>query len=368
MKKMLVVKLAILAMVVALGFVMVSCELGEGTGDDGVFAASNGDSVKVSNQTKTDLVAFKGSIEKKNLIGGVRAGATNHALKNGSNLGKDPAQFKMIFITGDQYNKGYNKDTAMFTQMYVFWNGNVGDNSKTYEISQYLGGQYEIQIWNTSNYDVEFRVGGIAGATLGYAPAGMTQTKLRAGAGDYIVYPIFQRHNTLRDTIDTVVPRYDNGNAIGWEVEFGTNKLPVSLNLQSALDKMKIQKLGAACVIIDNQAGSGVRFYQGLIPMVTPSGNYSIMQQQAFTIDMPTSPDGKSFQASRNISNFKVSNMGFEAPVKDQNGETTFTLLTDKVYTITVSGDGAQGSLAASINTASTDDFVMEETIALGKN
>jgi len=363
MKKMLGKNWAILAMIVALGFVMVACD--EGTGDDGIWAESNGDSVKVSNQTKTDLVAFKGSIEKKNLIGGVRAGATNHALKNGSNLGSNPNQFKMIFITKDQYEKGYNSNTAMFTQMYVFWNGNVGDNSKTYTISQYLGGQYEIQIWNTSNYDVEFRVGGIAGPTLGYAQAGMTQTSLRAGAGDYIVYPIFQRINTLRDTIDTVVPRYTNGNAIGWEVEFGNNKNPVSLNLQSALDKMEVQKLGAACVIINNQAESGVRFYQGLIPMVTPGGTYSIMSQQAFTIDMPTAPGGTSFDTSKVVNNFKVSNMGFEASVKDQNDSTTFTLQTDKIYTITVIGSGPERTLAATINTASIQDFVIQEEIAV---
>lgn len=365
MKRMLNVKLAILAIIIAFGFVMVSCGEEEGTGEDGVYQKGSGNTIKVSNKTKTDLVAFKGSIEKKNLLGGIRAGETEHPLKYADNLGKDPAQFRMIFITGSQYEKGYKKGTEMFTQTFVFWNGNVGDNSKVYEISEYLGGQYQIEIWNNSNYDVEFRVDGIAGPTLGYAQSGMARTTLRAGAGDYLVYPIFQRINTFRDTVDSIVPRYTNGNAIGWEIEFGKNKGKIALNLQAALDKMEVQKLGAACVIIDNSGGSGVRFYQGLVAMVSPSGNYVIMDQQAFIIDMPTAPDGKSFAKQRNVSNFKVSNMGIEKQVVDQNGSETFILETDKVYTISVKGDGAAGTLEATIDTSpgAVEDLTQEEEI-----
>jgi len=361
MRKVFNVNLAI-ALIAAVGFFCLACVEEEGTGEDGPWAAANGDSIVVSNYTKTDLVAFKGSIEAKNLLGGVRAGATNHKLQNTSNLGSSPAQFRMLFITGEQYSKGYNASTPMFTQMFVFWNGNVGDNSKVHEISDKLGGEYTIQIWNTSNYDVEFRVGGTAGPTLGYAQKGMTQTNLRVGAGDYLVYPIFQRINTLRDIVETVVPRYSNGNAIGWEVEFGTNKSPLSLNLQTALNNVASQKLGAACVVVDNSADSGVRFFQGLIPMVTPSGNYSIMGQQAFTIDMPTSADGKSFAESRRISNFTVQSMGFQAVVEDEDKNTEYTLVTDKMYTITVSGNGPAGTLKASINIKAPDAFEVADS------
>jgi len=359
MRKVFKVNLAILAMIIAIGFVMVSCD--DGSGDDGIFNPSNSDSVKVSNYTKTDLVAFRGAITKENLLGGVRAGKTNHALKNAMNLGQNPSQFRMILVTKKDYDRGVNSQTPIFTQLFVFWNGNVGDNSKIYEISDKLGGEYTIQIWNTSNYDVEFRVGGTAGPTLGFAQRGMTQTNLNVGAGDYLVYPIFQRINALRDIVETVVPRYANGNAVGWEVEFGNNKQPISLNLQTALANVASRKLGAASVIIDNQADSGVRFFNGLIAMVTPNGTYSIMGQQEFIIDMPTSAVG-GFADQRSISNFKISSMGFETTVKDQDNNTTFTLLTDKMYTITVTGNGPAGTLAATINISTPDDFVIEDS------
>ena len=256
MKKMLNVKLAILAMIIAFGFVMVSCEEDVGTGDDGIFNPSNGTSVRVSNQTGTHLVAFKGEVTPANLLGGVRAGATNHPLQYANALGQDPAQFRMVFITEDAYKRGLNANTPIFTQTFVFWNGNVGDNSKVYEISSRLGGENTVELWNTSNYDVELRVGGVSGPTLGYAVSGMTMTPLNVGDGEYMIYPVFQRVNPTRKIVESVVPRMTSGplqgQAFGWDVNFGPSSRTLSLNLQMALAQMTNRTAGAASIIFNN--------------------------------------------------------------------------------------------------------------------
>jgi len=363
MRKVLKLNLTILAMIIAVGFVMISCEE-EGTGETGIWLPSSNDSVRVSNYTNTDLVAFKGSISAGNLLGGVRAQATNHALQYANNLGSNPAQFRMILITREQYEAGYSATTPMFTQMFVFWNGNVGDNTKIYEISDKLGGAYTLQIWNTSNFDVEFRVGGTAGPTLGFAQQGMTMTNLRVGAGDYMVYPVFQRINTLRDIVETVVPRYGNGAPVGWDVEFGTDPSvnTLALNLQTALVNVASKSLGAASVIVDNQGFTGVRFFNGSIPMVTAVGNATINNgaTREFIVDMPSSATA-GFASQRNISNFIIQMMGYQAQVKDEDGNATFTLLTDKMYTISVKGNGSAGDLEATINIKTPDVFEIED-------
>jgi len=368
MKKMLNKNLAILAMIVALGFVMMACD--EGGGDTGVWEPSNGDSVRVSNQTKTDLVAFKGSISKGNLLGGVRAQATNHPLKNASNLGNAPAQFRMLFITRDQYEKGYSSNTAIFTQMFVFWNGNIGDNTKIYEISDKLGGDYAIEMWNTSNFDVEFRVDGTAGPTLGFAQRGMTKTDLRVGAGEYMIYPIFQRINSVRQIVETVIPRYSSGLPVGWDVSFGEGSYQkLSLNLQEAIDGMSSRSVGAASVMIANGGNTGVRVYRGAIPLTRPTGIQVVNSGEnfEFLFEMPTSTSTGSYADSLQVGNLRVQMMGVPYNVVNESGSTNLVFQNDKMYVVNVAG-GGNNPVTAIVNTNSPADFKIDDDITLGVN
>jgi len=365
MKKLLKVNLAILAMIIAIGFVMVSCD--EGSGDDGIFNASNGDSVMVSNYTNTDLIAFKGAISKANCLGGVRKGTTNHKLRYTDPLTPNPAQFKMIFITKAEYDRGYKESSPIFTQMFVFWNGNTGDNSKVYEISDKLGGEFTIEMWNTSNFDVEFRVGGTAGPTLGFAPRGMTKTDLNVGAGEYMIYPVFQRINTVRQIVETVIPRYNTGQPVGWDVGFGEGTYKkLSLNLQTAIDEMQARSVGAASVMVVNNSTTGVRLYKGAIPMTRPTGIQVVNagEQFEFIFEMPTSSATGSFADSLPVANLNVQSMGTPNYVKDENGSQSFTLQSDKMYTITVEG-GGNTPVTATININSAADFKIDDAITL---
>jgi len=368
MRKLLNVNLAILAMIIAIGFVMVSCD--EGTGEAGIWAPSNGDSITVSNYTNTDLVAFKGSISSNNLLGGVRGGQTQHALLHGPNqLKSTPEQFKMIFITRDQYEKNpvLTSNIPMFTQMFVFWNGNTGDNSKVYEISKQLGGDYTIEMWNTSNFDVEFRVNGTAGPTLGFAPSGMTKTDLSVGAGEYMIYPIFQRINTVRQIVETVIPRYSTGLPVGWDVGFGEGTYKkLSLNLQEAIESMSQRSVGAASVMVVNNSNTGIRLYRGAIPMTRPTGIQVVNagEKFEFIFEMPTSSVTGSFDTKLPVGNLNVQVMGVPNYVKDEDGNQNFELETDKLYTITVSG-GGNIPVVATINIGSPAEFAINDEITV---
>jgi len=367
MKKLFKVKLAILAMIIACVFVMGSCEFGDdGGGDTGLWAPNNGVSVRVSNQTQTDLVAFKGSISKENLLGGVRAGQTNHALQYASALGQNPAQFRMVLITEAAYKNGLNANTPIFTQMFIFWNGNVGDNSKIYEISDRLGGENTVQLWNTSNYDIELRVGGVAGPTLGYAVSGMTMTPLRVGDGEYMIYPVFQRVNTVRKVVESVVPRMTSGpfqgQAFGWDVNLGPNSRTISLNMAMALAQMASRTAGAASIIFNNASGNGARIYNGVFPLIIPGTETQTVNagaQQEFIFDMPTSSTG-TFANSRTVSNLYAQVLGNPVYVEDLQGGRTFSLENDKMYTVDITGDMGTG-FTAIININAAQPLVMPD-------
>lgn len=358
--KMLNKNLAILAVIVALGFVMVACEDDERP-QDPLFESHTNFAIRVSNKSAEDLVAFKGSLTKANLIGGVLAKTDNHGFKNDRAIfPANPTSFQMLFITREQYEKNKNNPSALsgltnsvYIRTYVFWNGDYGDNDKVYEISQKLGGMHRLQIWNNSNYDVEFRENGTAGATIGYAPKGMALTYLNVDSGDYLIYPVFQRYNSRRDVMETIIPVRDAeppyivAGPFFYQFAFpptATTTQTRMLNLHDAVSKITSMKSGVVYVYINNlltTSGLGVRAYRGSIPMVTPAGNEVIDAGdiQEFAILLPQ--QGGTYMEELSASFGVMVGANPTVPVKTvENNAVNFTLKGDMMYTINITNAG----------------------------
>jgi len=180
-----------------------ACELGKDVEDDedtsGIDFTNYPESSAaffVRNNTPQRLVAFKGSLDERYKLGGIPASAQNHGIKkNPALFSPTPEDFPMILLTEEQYTKNKGSLSALefspFTKVYVFFNSQ-GENTVRYEISDKLGGEYVLNIANPSTLNVELRVGGVAGPTLGYAPAGMQTTRLYVGHGGYGSFPRIQ--------------------------------------------------------------------------------------------------------------------------------------------------------------------------------
>jgi hypothetical protein len=207
-----------------------------------------------------------------------------------------------------------------------------------------LGGNNSLDVQNPSTtLNVELRRGGVAGETMGYAPAGMLKTTLKLEDGDYEIFPVFKRYNKSRDVLDTVYPKFPDGSPWFLTRTFdGTaDKQTQQLDLGAVLRGLTLTS-GAAWVVVVNQVTSGdaVRFYEGSVPRTTPSGVQGITsgtQGVTFQVDMPTIPETK------NYADFvEVSNWEFGVPTrKTPLGPTRIER--DKMYTITVSGSIAGG-------------------------
>jgi len=208
---------------------------------DELFVNHSDYSLRVSNYSNMDLVAFKESIQKTNLIGGIPAHSSNHGLPKNITLFSDrPSHFQVILVTNEQYNLNKNNldnlNDQIITRIYIFWNGSLDDN-KVYEISNRLGGIHKIQYYNSTNYDVEFRTGGIIGPTLAYAPSGMEMTSLYVQSGEYLIYPVFHRLNNITDTLETIILRFPNGEYFSYEINFNSSDVPQTqvINLDDVL-------------------------------------------------------------------------------------------------------------------------------------
>jgi hypothetical protein len=245
----------------------------------------------------------------------------------------------------------------------VFYNAS-GDNTVTYEIANGLGGTNSLEIINDSTMNVELRLGGIAGETIGYAPAGMLTTTLKLLDGSYFLFPVFKKYNPLRDTVETVYPKQEGGLPWRQEFSFGDGDTALTINLRSALQGCQISS-GAALVYVNNQTNGGIRFVSGNQVFKTASGNSSInsgsTNYKFFQIDMPKVVETSDYAPSIVASNWRFGPHGEEVALQvsadDATPAGTITIERDKLYTVTVVGDRNNvGSIRAWINAGAQID------------
>jgi len=341
-------------------FLLFSCSEEEKETGGIDFTSHNTDySIQVRNNTSERLIAFKGDLLESKLIGGIPSRATDHGLPKDPALFDKTEDFPMILLTEAQYNANKNNLNSLkntpFTRVYVFFNKS-GDNTIIYEIADGLGGKNEFKIINAStSINVELRLGGAAGETIGYAPAGILETTLRLHDGNYNIFPVFKRYNTFRDVVETVYPK-GSGTNYSWfrTFSFGEETTTATMNLKDILKDVSFVS-GAAWVVVNNQTSSGVRFVEGSNVRTTASGLENIMSgtPRTFQIDMPKA-GVNNYAASITVANWKFGPTGFEVGL--QTDETNNTLLSSitieqgQMYTITVSGDHNDGSLKAWIS------------------
>ena len=316
-------------------------------------------SILVLNNTGERLIAFKGDLLPTQVIGGIPSGSYYHGFRNDPVMFDKTEEFPMIFLTEAQYRANKNNLNSLkntpFTRVHVFFNKS-GSNNTIYEIANGLGGNNEFKIINSStSINVELRLNGTAGQTIGYAPAGILETILKLRDGDYNIFPVFKRYNALRDVVETVYPR-GSGSGYAWYEghSFGEGKTTATMNLKELLQNTTFV-LGAAWVQVDNQTSSGgIRFVEGTSLRTTASGLEYIMRgyPTTFQVDMPRV--GNTYLDSMDIANWKFGAAGFEVGLQTgENDDTPLGLLkieNGKMYTVTVSGSHNDGTLKAWIS------------------
>jgi hypothetical protein len=359
-------RIVMFTLVLAALFMVFSCKedddpsTGSGSGPD--FSSHNTDfSILVRNNTGERLVAFQGDLVADKLIGGIPAHATNHGLPKDPGLFDVTKDFPMILLTEAQYNANKSNLSSQkntpFTRVYVFYNKS-GDNTSVYEIAEGLGGTNSFEIINASNsINVELRINGVAGETIGYAPAGILNTTLKLQDGNYNIFPVFKRYNRTRDVVETVYPK-GTGSNYAWfqSYSFGEGTTSATMNLKSLLQTTTFTS-GAAWVYVNNQTTSGgIRFMEGTNVHRTASGLENIMSgnPRTFQIDMPKAGEGNKYVDSIVVANWKFGPTGFEVVLQtsetDDTPVTTLTIERDNMYTVTVTGSHNDGNIKAYIS------------------
>ena len=353
-------KLTAILLAMLLAFVFVGCGDEEGGVD---FKSHNTNySILVRNRSGERLVAFKGDLREDALIGGIPAHAENHGLPKNLSLFDKTESFPMILLTLEQYKDNINSLSSQkntpFTRVFVFYN-RQGDNTVVYTISDGLGGSNEFKIFNPSpTINVELRVNGVYGETIGFVPGGIAETTLRLHDGNYNIFPVFKRYNTFRDVVDEVFPKRIDGYPWSRNYSFGDGHDSDSMNIKDLLQGLTLST-GAAWVVVNNQTPEGgIRFLEGSVVRKTASGLDSIPTTTPRTFQINMTKLGNFYTDELRIYNWKFGPTGYEKPL--QAGENnpapveTMIIEREKMYTITVSGDDTQGTLKAWVSNITT--------------
>lgn len=348
--------LSIISVLVTALFLLFSCGTGgndpEGTGEIDFTNHNTNYSILVRNYTGYNLVAFKGDVKAEKLIGGIPAisAGSLHGLPYRSDLFDKTEEFPLILLTEAQYNanKGnlVSQKNIPFTRMFAFYSKN-GSNSTVYEIAEKLGGNNSLRIINPSqSLNVEIRLGGVAGQTIGYAPAGIRETTIKMNDGNFSFFPVFKRYNQMMDVIETVYPKREDGEPYRATTSFGISGngntvREYTMNLSDLLKNLPMTS-GTALVVIDNQTGEGVRFMEGVSPRKTLSGLDHVPSGYSLTWQIDMRVNDYNYVDSIAVSNWKFGPIGDEVPL--QISQTDGTLLgtinieREKMYIISVKG------------------------------
>jgi len=318
----------------------------------------------VRNNTNKELVAFRSSLSAANLIGGVKGNEIHYFKKSPVLTSGGTSDFPLILITKEDYVANKENLSLLnnnpFTRIYVFYNGQ-GDNNVVYEISGRLGGNKIIQVGNNSQtLNVEIRLGGIYGDTIGYAPAGQLITKLYVTEGDFDLFPVFKRYNNVRDIVETLYPKAASGNPWWMPLGFDDGVDTAYFSVSQAIDALADMTSGVAWLVINNQTGSGIHLVKGTQVVTSPTGvSYWNQGTKTFTIEMPYATAGtkENFAPSVLISSYTVGpNTQEKAIVDVENGSATLNLLADYMYTVNVTGNHNAGNLKAIVEMRITED------------
>jgi len=326
------------------------------------FSYDDDAALRVDNRTSSRLIAFKGTVTEDTLLGGIPANRNNHALWRNPSLFQSSGSFSVVLVTEADFNANRDSlgilDTQPFARMFAFYNhGTDNPVRHTISISSLLGGMHTVEAINNTNLHAELRIDSRYGQSIGVAAHGGRTLLPFGGIGNTFVFPVFQVFHPVQNTIVDFFPVFPHNRApFFFSRGFGATAETWILNVQDAWNAIDgTVTLGAAWVTIQNQSTiSSVEVLEGTEPQRDMMGTslFSPGTRRTFSFSMATDV-GNAVLSERTFHNLHVgAGMGTEVPVRagTADGPTSFTLLTDMHYTITVTGSHIDGSLQAVID------------------
>ena len=268
----------------------------------------------VRNNTQENLVAFQGTADVKNLIGGIRAGETSHYFsknkKNNPNaeIFSTSHDFPLVLMRHDDYKANLTDLSAapVFTTIYVAYNADADPSTYAYEISGKLGGAGTLIINNNTSMSVDLRLDGINGVSLGYAPANHKNTRLNLGAGDYEIFVVFRQYSPkLKETV-TYYPVDNAGDPRMAIINISDAEMVLDIEKEYLdMDQLSYD-IDYAYLTVHNDFNNGIELRNGSSIVYTTNGTKIINSGDYYSFQMAMPKAGSSVVDSQTFGSLKV--------------------------------------------------------------
>jgi len=304
-------------------------------------------SSRVKNDSNKNLVAFLGSPGPDNEISGIPKGGTVHGLKKDSRLfpnSGSPFDYVLFLVTEEDYLANKNNlpslENKPFTMLYAYHNPG-SPNELVYTVNGLLGGNKKIVLQNNTAYNVELRNNGRDGAIIGYTRSENYNTEFNVDPGNYKIFPVFRKFNSALKTIVSAFPEWPPGSQLAGRaknVEFSLDNATSEFTIDVGAFVSGINiTAGAAFLIIQNNASTGVGFWDGGVRQTTEAGGNVINPNnfESFPIFMGLQPGTTDqYYASRELGQIRI------GPSDNIRTLDPFTFENNKIYRVIVYGDG----------------------------
>jgi hypothetical protein len=327
-------------------------------------------SIKVRNESNTNVVCFKGAPSESTLISGVRAGATC-CLKYNKYLFSNSGDFVLWVITAENYElykRGkydyYDLQRNPFALIYAYYNADSDSNSNlVYTISSSMGGEAYLLINNSTNYNVELRQNGLYGESLAFAGANTVQTKVYIAYDDYYIYPVFRKFQKKTGEIVTCFPKEKNiDKPVFFQFSLEENgQKSAEFNATDWFDPNAFKDTStpaAAYITITNgNDKTGISLYKGAnsFAEITSTGGKRINTGKSMVFEVPMVSYNKTFTTTAAISGWRIGSSVSYVNIPEIKVET------GRLYYLDVGGDNAY-DLTAQWRT-NTDGVIISDYI-----
>jgi len=309
MKKILKILSILLGLGLIAGLVGCPADDGKGNENDGGTEVSFQDfrppSIWVENLTGERLIAFVGAPNPNSLISGIPAYSGQHGLRKDDTLFHENRAFVLTLITEAQYNANKNNlgaiGDSVFARIFAFYN-HRSTNSNVFQISAKIGGAAQLQILNSTPFNVEIRSGSPTGEILGYAAAQATRGNvIPLNIATYDIYPVFKFFSPDDRELYSVTPKYTDGDLEGkpFMTTIGfvaPDRLIRDFDVSEIYDAGSFNlTTGSVYLRINNRVtGTDIQFWENAVVQITSLGAEVIFlgSSETFALRFPRNPDG----------------------------------------------------------------------------
>ena len=261
---------------------------------------TNGE-LELRNSTDYDLVVFAGSIDRRNIMGGIRPGQTR-SFDFRTFLSSNSGAFLCRAVKTDVYaQKG-----GVVAEADVMWAKLVtyGSSKSSFTIMNEVGGDGKLLFENASPYPVEVRLNSTTGQVLTTLPPYCKEqyVYVKPNPRGYVYYPTYLMYDKEKGKINSITGKEEDGQSA--RPAEGTQ------TPQTVIFPMPNGKLFGARVAyltIKNESGRAFIFRNDNTEVPSQNGYTMINSGETLTFEVDATEQGKTFRTLN--ADFRVGTM-----------------------------------------------------------